>query len=97
MYSSNWKEFSENAMSKIRHPKPLGLVLGGVFTLLVFQFHFLRELLAAEFLLGLVFFALLVILGIVYTIGVAGQWGLDAVAVRIHSRPPLSHRRPHRF
>jgi hypothetical protein len=97
MYSSSWKQVSENARSKIRYPKPLGLVLGGVFILLVFQFYFLRELLAAEFLLGLIFFVLLVVAGIVYTIGAVGEWGLEAVALRVHSWPALASKRPQRL
>ena len=97
MYSSSWKEVPGNAIGKIRHSKPLGLAIGGLCILLVFQFYFLRELLAAEFLLGLMFFALLVILGIVYTIGTVGEWGLEAVTVKVHSRPPLASKGPLRF
>lgn len=97
MYSSSWKEVSENAMSKIRHPKPLGLVLGGIFILPAFQFYFLRELLAAELLLGLVFIALLTVVGLAYAIGVASEWGLEAVTVKVHSLPSLASRHAHRF
>lgn len=45
----------------------------------VLQVYFVRELLAAELLFGLLFTSLIVLAGIFYVIGTVGQWGIDRV------------------
>lgn len=74
-------------------PKIATIIVTGVSALLAFQFYFLRELLAAEFLLALIFIPILTIVGGVYAIGLMGERGLRAVAVRVHAEPLAGHRR----
>ena len=45
----------------------------------IFQVYFVRELLAAELLFGLVFLVILALAGIFYLVGAIGERGLDVV------------------
>lgn len=80
--------------SKAAYSKAAGFALICVSLLLVLQFYFVRELLTGELLLGLIFSAFCMLAGIVYAIGLASDLGLQAIAVKIHSRPALRLRRP---
>jgi hypothetical protein len=51
--------------------------LSALVILVVLQVYFVRELLAAELLFGLLFAALLLLGGICYVVGVIGERGLD--------------------
>ena len=80
------------AIHRVSDPRTATIIVIGVSVLLAFQFYFLRELLAAESLLALIFIPMLSIVGAIYTIGLASERGLHAVAVRVHSKP-VSRRR----
>jgi predicted membrane channel-forming protein YqfA (hemolysin III family) len=60
-------------------------VLSALVILVVLQIYFVRELLAAELLFGLLFAALLLLGGICYAVGALGEYGLDwaEVGVRV--------------
>lgn len=49
----------------------------GLGTLVIFQIHFVRQLLAAELLFGLGFAVLLALAGVIYLIGILGERGLN--------------------
>ena len=49
--------------------------------LLILQLYFVRELIAAELLFGLLFAVLLLIVGIFYIVGTIGEWGLGVTEV----------------
>jgi len=85
-------ESVRKTVRRVSDPKIATIVVTGASVLLAFQFYFLRELLAAEFLLALIVLPLLTIVGAVYAIGAMGNWGLHAVAVRVHSQPALRRR-----
>jgi len=72
------------------------LLVGASCGVALFQIYFLRELLAAEVLLGLIFVPLLTIVAIMYTIGAISEWGVEKLAVKAHSssRPAVRGRNP---
>jgi hypothetical protein len=49
--------------------------------LLVFQLYFVRELLAAELLFGVLFAVLLAVAGFFYVVGAIGEWGIEVGGV----------------
>lgn len=63
-------------------------MLSALAVLVVLQIYFVRELIAAELLFGLLFAVLLVVGGICYVVGVIGERGLDwaEVGVRVLAR-----------
>jgi hypothetical protein len=76
---------AENALSAGRYSNAAGLVLIGSSVFIMLQFYFLRELLAAEFLLGLILIPLFTFVGIFYTIWLISDLGLQAIGVKVHS------------
>jgi hypothetical protein len=76
---------AENALSSGRYSNAAGLVLIGSSAFIMLQFYFLRELLAAEFLLGLILIPLFTFVGIFYTIWLISDLGLPAIGVKVHS------------
>jgi hypothetical protein len=68
------KAFAGAAIQKAKVRKGL---LSIVAALLVFQIYFVRELLAAEFIFGIGFAVLLVMVGIFYLVGMLGERGLE--------------------
>jgi hypothetical protein len=75
----------ENALSAGRYSNAAGLVLIGSSAFIMLQFYFLCELLAAEFLLGLILIPLFTFVGIFYTIWLISDLGLQAIGVKVHS------------
>jgi len=76
----------ENALSAGRYSNTAALVLIGSSAFIMLQFYFLRELLAAEFLLGLlILIPLVTFVGIFYTIWLISDLGLQAIRVKVHS------------
>ncbi len=61
----------------IAHPKARKWAISVLVVFLVLQIYFVRELLAAELLFGLVFVVFLVLAGIFYLVGAIGERGLD--------------------
>jgi hypothetical protein len=62
--------------SKLRNRLLLGLAV-----LLVLQLYFVRELLAAELLFGLLFAVLLAMVAVFYLVGAIGEWGIEVGGV----------------
>ena len=93
----SWQPFRkvlESEFSKARCSKAAGLALIGLCVFLP-QFYFFRELVAAELLLVLlILIPLFTFVGIVHTIGLVSDLGLDAIAVKVHSLPTLRRQRP---
>ena len=81
-----------NALGTAKHSKAVGLVLIGSSVFILMQFYFLRELLAAEVLLGLILIPLFTLVGIFYTVGLISDLGLQAIAVKTHSLRALKGR-----
>jgi hypothetical protein len=76
------KEFS---LRLWQNAKVRDRALSALVILVVLQIYFVRELLAAELLFGLLFAALLLLGGVCYAVGVVGEYGLDwaEVGVRV--------------
>ena len=87
----------EKILRRVRCKTAATLLLSGSFVLVLFQFYFLRELLAAEVLLGLIFITLLTIVGIMYAIGLVSEWGAESLAVKMHSDSRPAFRGRNRF
>ncbi len=66
-------------------PKARKRILWTLAVLFILQLYFVRELIAAEILFGLMFVALSVLAGICYFVGTIGERGLDwaEVVVRV--------------
>jgi hypothetical protein len=72
-----WGELKVSAAAVSQSRKVRDRVLSALVILVVLQVYFVRELLAAELLFGLLFAALLLLGGICYVVGVIGERGLD--------------------
>ena len=78
-------QLKEFAVGVSHNRKVRDRVLSSLVILVVLQMYFVRELLAAELLFGLLFAALLALGGICYLVGVIGERCLDwaEVGVRV--------------
>lgn len=83
-----WGQLKESARAVSQNRKVRDRVLSALAVLVVLQIYFVRELIAAELLFGLLFAVLLVVGGICYVVGVIGERGLDwaEVGVRVLAR-----------
>lgn len=70
-------QLKEFAAAASQNRKVRDRVLSALVIFVVLQIYFVRELLAAELLFGLLFAVLLVLGGICYVVGVIGERGLD--------------------
>lgn len=83
-----WVQLREFAAAVSQNRKVRDRVLSALVILVVLQIYFVRELLAAELLFGLLFAVLLAVGGICYLVGVIGERGLDwaEAGVRVLAR-----------
>jgi hypothetical protein len=81
-------KLKESSLGIWQNRKIRNRVLSGLVILVVLQVYFVRELLAAELLFGLLFAALLLLGGLCYVVGMIGERGLDfaEVGVRVVSK-----------
>ena len=79
-----WTMIHRLRMQATEHKNILSAAIMTVAGLLVFEFYFLRELLAAELLFGLAFAALSSMVAMFYLIGVSCQRGFDRTEAHVH-------------
>ena len=81
-------QLKEFAISLWQNRKVRDRVLSALVILVVLQVYFVRELIAAELLFGLLFAVLLLLGGLCYVVGMIGERGLDwtEAGVRVLAR-----------
>ena len=94
----SWKQFAKatrGLFSSARYSRTLTGALTGSSLLVLLQFNFLRQLLAAELLVVvLVLIPSFVLAAIIYAIGLASDLGFHAIAERVQSFPATRRRHP---
>jgi hypothetical protein len=72
-----WGRLGDLVTNAARRTKVRKGLVGVVAAFVILQLYFVRELLAAELLFGLLFASLLLLAGVCYLLGALGERGLD--------------------